>query len=316
MHAVRFAIFLAAASVFAGRPSEAEPPSAPAAADPARLNRDLAEAMAAKDWGRALSLAERANEIAEGAHVEALYRIARIHALLGHRKDALDALQRAHDAGVLDVTALRLDEAFAPLRGDERFRALSKAIGTKRYITMLERKGRDVFQKPDEVIQALALRPGERVADVGAGSGYFTLRVARAVGPRGQVLAIDINPDLLEFLDRRAKEEGLANVKTVRVGKDDPRLPPAGVDTVLMVDTFHYVTDRAGYARTLRAGLAPGGRIAIIDYLPWTDLPGAPPPERRLSRESLDEAMAAAGLVPAKVHEFLTEQLFVEYVVR
>lgn len=187
---------------------------------------------------------------------------------------------------------------------------------TERYIAMLERKERDVFQKPDEVMRALALRPGERVADVGAGSGYFTLRVARAVGPSGRVLAIDVNPDLLELLDRRAKEAGLANVTSRRVEKDDPDLPPAGIDTILMVDMFHYVKDRAVYARKLRAGLAPGGRIVVIDYLPWAGCPGAPRPERRLSRESVDEAMAAAGLAPARVHEFLPEQFFVEYMVR
>lgn len=187
---------------------------------------------------------------------------------------------------------------------------------TERYIAMLERKERDTFQKPDEVMRALALRPGERVADVGAGSGYFTLRLARAVGPTGLVLAIDINPDLLAFLDRRAKEEGLANVKSLRVEKDDPKLPPGGIDTILMVDTFHYVKERAAYARKLRAGLAPGGRIVVIDYLPWAGCPGAPRPERRLSRETVDEAMAAAGLAPASVHEFLPEQFFVEYKTR
>lgn len=187
---------------------------------------------------------------------------------------------------------------------------------TERYIAMLERKERDVFQKPDEVMRTLALRPGERVADIGAGSGYFTLRIARAVGPEGRVLAIDINPDLLAFLDRRAKEAGLTNVTSRRVEKDDPDLPPAGIDTILMVDTFHYVKERAAYARKLRAGLAPGGRIVVIDYLPWAGCSGAPRPERRLSRESVDEAMAAAGLAPGRVHEFLPEQFFVEYVVR
>lgn len=154
------------------------------------------------------------------------------------------------------------------------------------------------------------------MADVGAGSGNFTLRVARAVGPTGLVLAVDINPDLLAFLDRRAKETGLANVKSRRVEKDDSELPPAGIDTILMVDTFHYVKERAAYARKLRAGLAPGGRIVVIDYLPWAGCPGAPRPERRLSRESVDEAMAAVGLAPARIHEFLPEQFFVEYEMR
>ncbi len=152
----------------------------------------------------------------------------------------------------------------------------------------------------------------------GPGSGYFTLRVARAVGPSGEVLAIDINPDILEFLDRRVKEAGLSNVRSVRVEKDDPKLPSGGVDTILMVDTLHYVSGRDAYAKKLRAGLAPGGRVVVIDYRPkpWAERPWGPPPEQKMAREEVDEAMAAAGLVPSKVHDFLPEQFFVEYVVR
>jgi SAM-dependent methyltransferase len=282
------------------------------------LGSFLLGADAATDWARALPFAEAAAEAAGEAHVEALYRLARSHALLGQRKEALDALQRAHEAGVVDVFELRKDEAFAPMKDDERFKTISKAIGVKRYIAMLERKERDSFQKPDEVLRALALRPGERVADVGAGSGYFTLRAARAVGPTGEVLAIDINPDILEFLDGRLKEAGLTNVKTVRVGKDDPKLPAGGVGTILMVDTLHYVSGRDAYAKKLRAGLAPGGRVVVIDYTPkpWSERPWGPPPEQKMAREEVDEAMAAAGLVPSKVHDFLPEQFFVEYVAR
>ncbi len=278
----------------------------------------LGQADAATDWNRALPFAEEANDVAEEVHVEALYRLARVHAFLGQRKEALDALERAIEAGIVDVFALRKDEAFGALKDDERFKSLSKAIGVKRYIAMLERKERDSFQEPHEVMQALALRPGERVADIGAGSGNFTLRVARAVGPSGQVLAIDINPDILESLDRSVKEAGLTNVTSVRVEKDDPKLPAGGVDTILMVDTLHYVSGRDAYAKKLCAGLAPGGRVVVIDYTPkpWSERPWGPPPEQKMAREEVDEAMAAAGLVPSKVHEFLPEQFFVEYVPR
>lgn len=319
MRSVPLAVFLAAATLLADSPSAAEPPATPAAVPvgpgPARLERDLDAAIAASDWARALPLAGQASEAAERAHVEALYRLARIHALLGDRKEACDALERAHQAGVVDVFELRKDEGFASLKDDARFKALSKAIGVKRYIAMLERKERDSFQKPDEVMRALALKPGEKVADVGAGSGYFTIRVARAVGPTGRVLAVDVNPDLLEFLDRRVKEAGLANVKSLVVAKDDPGLAPAALDTVLMVDTLHYVADRASWLKKVRAGLAPGGRVVVIDYTPkpWSERPWGPPPEQKMSREEVDEAMAAAGLVPVKVHAFLPEQFFVEY---
>ena len=292
--------------------------SATEAPEPGKRGAALETTLAAKDWGRALPLAEEASDAAEEAHVEALYRLARIHALLGQPKEALDALERAHAAGVVDVFTLRKDEAFAAMKGDPRFQALSKAIGVKRYIAMLERKDRDAFQKPDEVMKALALKPGERVADVGAGSGYFTLRLARAVGPKGLVLAVDVNADILAFLDGRLKEAGITNARTVVVPKDDPRLPPAGLDTVFMVDTLHYVADRAAWLRKVRSGLAPGGRVVVIDYIPKSpeERPWGPPPEQKMSREEVDAAMADAGLVPAKVHDFLPEQFFVEYAPR
>lgn len=312
---------LLGAAVLASLPvAAADPPSASVSPGTGEVQRRLDQALGAKEWSRALSLAEALNVPAEEQHVASLLRIARLHALLGHGKEACDWLQRTADAGVVDVWELRKDEAFSSLRGDERFKALMRAMWVKAYVAMLERPERESFQKPEKVMEALAFRPGERVADVGAGSGYFTLRVARAVGPFGSVLAVDIAPELLEHLAGRAREAGLANVRTQLVEKDDPRLPPEGIDTVLMVDTLHYVKapDRAAFARKLRAGLAPGGRLVVVDYVPkpFEERPWGPPPEQNMSRQEVDEAMAAAGLFPARVHDFLTEQFFVEYRVR
>jgi ubiquinone/menaquinone biosynthesis C-methylase UbiE len=162
---------------------------------------------------------------------------------------------------------------------------------------------------------ALGLKKGERVADIGAGSGYFTIPVARAVGPEGAVWALDIEPFMVDYVEKRAREAGLKNVKPVLVQKDDPALPPGGVDTILMVDTYHYVRNRAEYAKKLRAGLAPGGRVVIIDYIPktWEERPWGPLPHNQFPKETVDAEMAAAGLKPVKVHDFLTEQYFVEY---
>ena len=285
------------------------PPATPAPSTP------LEAALAAKEWSRALPLAEEAAETAGQAFAETLYRVARVRAFLGQRTEALDALERAHAAGLFDVHTLRKDEAFAALRDDARFQALMKAIWLKGYLWILERKERDTYQKPDEVMSALALKRGERVADVGAGSGYFTLRLARAVSPAGSVLAVDANADLLAHLDGRLKEAGLGNVRTLLVPKDDPRLPPGSLDTVLIVDTLHYVQDRAAWLKKVRSGLAPGGRVVVIDFVPKSveERPWGPPPSQWMSREEVDAAMAEAGLVPRKVHGFLTEQFFVEY---
>jgi ubiquinone/menaquinone biosynthesis C-methylase UbiE len=164
-------------------------------------------------------------------------------------------------------------------------------------------------------MKTLALKPGERVADIGAGSGYFTIPVARTVGPTGTVWAIDVIQEMLDYVEKRANAEQLQNVQLVEVPRDDPQLPPGGVDTVLMIDTLHYIKDRAGYAKKLRAGLAPGGRVVIIDYIPkpWSERPWGPTPEQQIPRETIDTEFAEAGLKPVRVHDFLPEQYFVEY---
>jgi SAM-dependent methyltransferase len=290
----------------------------PASSERALLEERLAAAAPSKDWASVLQTAARLEEIVEGEHVEAIYRVARLHALLGHRDEACAALERLAQAGLFDVSRVRADEAFAPLRGDERFEKAVRSIWLRGYLWLLERPERDAYQKPDQVVAALAFRPGERVADIGAGSGYFTRRVSKAVGPSGEVLAIDIAPDVLEYLEARARREGLGNIRVRRVSADDPQLPTGAVDTILMVDALHYVKDRGAYARKLRAGLVPGGRVVVIDFVPkpLEERPWGPPPEQKMSREEVDAAMAEAGLAPARVHDFLTEQFFVEYRIR
>jgi arsenite methyltransferase len=303
--AVAGALLLAAAS------SLAQPPPQ----DRAALERTLSRAEQARDWAAALDAALQVDAIAEGEHVEALYRVARLQALVGRREEACESLERLSQAGLFDVSRVRQDEAFAVLREDERFRKAVRAIWLRGYLWILERPERDTYQKPDQVMAALAFRPGERVADIGAGSGYFTRRVSRAVGATGVVWAIDIAPEVLDYLEARARREGHSNIRIQHVPADDPQLPPGGVDTILMVDTLHYVKDRASYVKKLRAGLAPGGRVVVIDFVPKSpeERPWGPPPEQKMSREEVDAAMAAAGLVPARVHDFLTEQFFVEY---
>jgi arsenite methyltransferase len=129
---------------------------------------------------------------------------------------------------------------------------------------------RDGWQQPERVVEALELVPGARVADLGAGGGYFTFRLADAVGPDGVVYAVDVDEDMLDHLTRSAAERGYANVKAVRAAFDDPRLPDAGIDLVFSANTYHHLEDRPAYFARLRADLAPGGRVAILDY----DRPG------------------------------------------
>lgn len=284
-------------------------------ADFDELEAEMLAAYNSEDYGRALEIAEEMNELVRPRHLNTLYNIAALHALVGNRLKAYEYLQKAVDAGFWYAQQLRQDEDFESLRGEERFRAIVRAAWAKGYIAMLEREERAEFQKPDQVMEALAFKPGERVADIGAGSGYFTVRIARAVGSTGIVWAIDIAQEMLDYLEKRLQAEQLENVELVKVERHDPQLPPGGVDTILMVDTIHYIQDRAAYAKRLRAGLATGGRVVIIDYIPkpWEERPWGPTPAQQIPREAIDADMAQAGLKPIKVHDFLTEQHFVEY---
>lgn len=143
---------------------------------------------------------------------------------------------------------------------------------------------RDAWQKPDDVVAAFQIAPGMRVADLGAGTGYFTSRLARAVGPQGAVFAVEVEPNLVTHLRQRAEAEGLDNVIPILGSLSNPRLPRRGVDLIAIIDTYHHIDDRLSYLRTLRAMLAPGGRVAIVD---WREgkLPEGPPPDHKLAHD-------------------------------
>jgi arsenite methyltransferase len=143
--------------------------------------------------------------------------------------------------------AARLGSGFARLRG-----ALYSGFG------------RDRWQKPDDVIATLGLKPGDRVADLGSGGGYFTFRLARAVGPTGVVFAVDRDGGLLEEIGRRATRENTANVRTVDARDDDPALPEP-VQLVFVSNAYHHLENRVDYFRGASRYLAPGGRIAILE---------------------------------------------------
>jgi ubiquinone/menaquinone biosynthesis C-methylase UbiE len=152
---------------------------------------------------------------------------------------------------------------------------------------------RDAWQQPDTVIATLELSPAMTVADVGAGTGYFTVRLARAV-PQGHVIATDIEPDMVRYLTERAQREKLTNVDAVLAGATEPMLPPAGVDRVLVVDVWHHLSDRVAYARGLAAGLRPGGKIVVVDFT--MESKHGPPKHHRLAPEAIASDLRAAGL--------------------
>lgn len=291
-----------------GHSRQASPPTA-------TLKVRFDEAQRSGDPAKALQLADQLVDGTERDHVEALYAAAQLHARLGHREQAYLLLARAIGAGFPQRDRLLEDEAFAGYRGEDLFRSLARKAWANGYIDLLERPNREDVQRSPQILKALALKPGERVADIGSGSGYFTFQVANAVGPTGVVQALDIAPEMLEYLDLRVKARKATNITLRRVASDDPQLAPGSVDTVLMIDTIHYVKDRTAYARKLLPGLAPGGRLVIIDYLPkpMSERPWGPPPEQQFPREQLDKEMAAAGFGVVAAYDFLPEQFFVIY---
>ena len=153
---------------------------------------------------------------------------------------------------------------------------------------------RDVWQRPKELVAALALQPGQTVADVGAGTGYFSRYLADAVGPQGSVLAVEVEPTLVAHLRQRAEREHAANVVAVLAAPDDPRLPAAGVDLIFIVDTYHHLDHRMRYLPKLRAALRPGGRVAVVDWKAG-QLPEGPPPEHKIPRAQVVDEMRSAG---------------------
>lgn len=183
--------------------------------------------------------------------------------------------------------------------------------GIDRWVKAFEDPERDVWQKPEEVIKVLGLKPGQAAADIGAGTGYFTRRLAQAVGPYGAVFAVDIEPEMLQYIQGRAKEAGVGNIVTVLAAPDDPMLPPESVDLVLIVDTIHHIEDRVAYFKVLAADLREGGRIAIVDFYKDKDIPVGPPKRGRLLKSKLISEAEAAGYSVAQEFDFLPYQYFV-----
>jgi SAM-dependent methyltransferase len=167
---------------------------------------------------------------------------------------------------------------------------------------------RDAWQQPDRVLAALALAPGHVVADVGAGTGYFAVRLARAV-PEGQVIATDLEPDMVRYLAERAARERLPNLRALAAPADGPGLGAGSVDRALLVDVWHHLADPTAYARGLAAALRPGGRVVIVDFR--LDATRGPPRAHRIAPEAVAAALRGAGLTVEVSPTALPEQYIV-----
>lgn len=165
---------------------------------------------------------------------------------------------------------------------------------------------RDAWQLPDRVIAALELKRGHVVADIGSGTGYFTIRLAKS-GTLSKVYAADVEPLMGTYVRKRAAAEGLSNVVALQAAVDTPNLPEP-VDLVLIVNTYHHIGNREVYFRRLAKSLKSGGRVAIIDFKP--DSPEGPPKEFRFPPEKFKAEMSKAGYTLAKQYDFLPRQQF------
>ena len=171
----------------------------------------------------------------------------------------------------------------------------------------LERPSREQEERTDLLLEALELQSGDVAADIGAGTGYFTLPMARAVSPGGRVLAVDIQPQMLSIIQRRMQQEGVSNIETVLGTKTDPRLPVAGVDLVLLVDAYHEFSHPREVMQHVTDSLSERGRVILVEYR--GEDPRVPiKPLHKMTVEQASREMSAVGLELLEVRDMLPQQ--------
>jgi ubiquinone/menaquinone biosynthesis C-methylase UbiE len=189
---------------------------------------------------------------------------------------------------------------------------------TKEWIQNLDRPERIAGLKIDEVLAVLKLKPGDNVADIGSGTGAFSLPFAKAVAPSGKVYAVDIDPGLLDYIAQKAKKENVANIQTVKGEFSDPKLPNHDVDLAFFHDVLHHIQNRQAYLKALGTYIKPTGRIALIEMN--RDDPKTPhrnSPEMLLSKDEVKKWMAAAGFYPGEEYDvYGNPKWFIIYVRR
>ena len=186
---------------------------------------------------------------------------------------------------------------------------------TKEWIQNLDRPERIAGLEIDKVLPILNLKPGDNVADIGAGTGAFSLPLAKTVAPSGKVYAVDIDPGLLDYIVQKAKKENLENIQTVKGEFSDPKLPARDVDLGFFHDVLHHIENRQAYLKALGTYIKPTGRIALIEMN--RDDPKTPHrnnPEMLLSKDEVKSWMAAAGFYPAVEYDiFGNRKWFIIY---
>jgi predicted methyltransferase len=177
------------------------------------------------------------------------------------------------------------------------------------YAHRLDDPARDTWQRPRDVIALLGCRPGDTVVDLGVGTGYFVPYLSEAVGADGKVVGLDVSEPTVDFVRTRAEEEGLTNVEVRTVPPDDPALASRSVDRILVVNTWHHISERVDYAKRLLVSLRRRGVLLIVDFT--MESPVGPPVEHRLPIDAVSRELEEAGFAV----EVLDEDLPNQYVV-
>ncbi len=180
-----------------------------------------------------------------------------------------------------------------------------------KFSASFDNPARDAWQQPEAVIDLMKIAPASTVVDLGAGTGYFVPRLAQRVGAQGKVLALDVEPKMIEFMNQRVQEQKLANVEPRLVQPNDPGLSPGSVSRILIVNTWHHIGERPSYAKKLAAALDAQGEVWIVDFT--LDADHGPPPEYRIPAEQVVRELEQGGL-RAQVVE--PEPLPTQYIVR
>lgn len=210
-------------------------------------------------------------------------------------------------------TILFLLTAFAQHQGQQHHDPQHSFADTYRWVEEFENTERDAQQKPDDVVRALNLSPGDVVADIGAGTGYFTRRFANAVGDSGIAYAVDLEPNMLQYVAERAQQDGQPNIVPVLATASSPMLAPDSVDLFFICNTIHHIGNRAAYYEILARDLRDGGRLAIVDFRKDAELSQGPDKAMRLARSSLIDELTQAGFRLAEEHAFLPVQYFLVF---
>jgi len=203
---------------------------------------------------------------------------------------------------VIFIAALSLCASVYASREDIQRERPGKLFSPSK-IPLLEDSGRDAWQKPDEILNALGIKKGQTVADIGAGSGYLTVKLSERVGEGGAVFAEDIQQEMLDYMNKRLTEKGIKNVTLVLGAMDDPKLPSNSLDVAILLSTYHEIAQPIDFIKKIKRALKPQGRLAILEFS--DESPIGPPIQVRLPEELVIHEAQKAGFTLSQRHTFL-----------